>query len=237
MTTLKAKPSQNQIVVWTFIAAQLVGCTSGEQPPFDSNFSQTPVNTPTAPPTQSLSIATNSPNTLSPTPNLTTVASTWFSDPHCRTPCWNGITPGSTTYEVAIQNIQNLPYVAQETIEITDAVNGIDAKLLQWYWSDYSYRNSIGFKFVGDDLIVSGFGLYFPRMFTIGELIAQIGEPEYVLAEATFSPHGGKVGTFLAFYYFKQGLYTTAADGELSINSKLVYLMLNPKSSFAEKPD
>src|SRR5579859_3248432 len=40
----------------------------------------------------------------------------WLHDNSCALPCWNGITPGVTSFGEAMHVIQNLPNVAQDTI-------------------------------------------------------------------------------------------------------------------------
>jgi hypothetical protein len=93
----------------------------------------------------------------------------------CEPPCWYGIIPGETTHEEVLSLLPDLPFIKPETIQDWYDETGVHIK---------SYTGASGVRFHYDEgkfvkvIIINPSA----RIFSFGDVISAIGEPDKVLA-------------------------------------------------------
>jgi hypothetical protein len=109
----------------------------------------------------------------------------WLAGTPCKAPCWQEITPGSTTIIEAEALLRQYSKVGEyETICTSDKQCN-----LSWAnWRD-AYNDAGGGDIISNqDSIVTSIGLAFPHYsFTLADVIQRYGEPTHVLASASHS--------------------------------------------------
>jgi hypothetical protein len=127
----------------------------------------------------------------------------WLAGVPCHAPCWQGITPGKTTFTELVQLIENNPKI--EKINYYEPGNRSYNEIT---WDSLTQNNSFG-RVVYDlsSTIVIEVGLAFPYTFTLGEVVAVYGEPSHVLAIAGRNMENPKeIDYRLTFFWQSQGL-------------------------------
>jgi hypothetical protein len=164
----------------------------------DSNSSQvlaaatataTPVKTITAP-------------TLTKSPTMTATASAsdwkrrWLQKIPCSAPCWEGITPGKTTVDEAVQILKQLPFVLLSSLHNTPPSHIQETGNVYWKWSDNTPQ---GFLTYTSQLpyTVDKIGPYSFEV-KLGDVIKAYGNPTHVMAH-TVASFG------IGFYWFDKG--------------------------------
>jgi len=111
----------------------------------------------------------------------------------CKLPCWNDVVPGQTTKGELLKILENLPDVDPETIRNTNqAWNIFDDQFYFSFrqgWTLNQQSKLRGEGTVKNDT-VSDFILCGEINTTMGELVEQIGEPEYIISGNNF--YGGR---------------------------------------------
>ncbi len=107
-----------------------------------------------------------------------------LKESNCQPPCWNGLTPGETTFDAASQIVKELPDVDQANIAELKHLGEVFNKWIRFY-------------IVRDDLLTkkqTNGALYFindklaavllqPNVGgTFGEMVEMVGEPETILS-------------------------------------------------------
>jgi hypothetical protein len=128
-----------------------------------------------------------------------------FTGRPCAPPCWQGIIPGGTSAEEALQILQSSPYVKRKSIETTGSY-GLGA--IWAYWKASSGGVVIGLQ----DGLVHDISLNTPYRLTLGEVVEEFGEPEaLVLYQAGLSEH---FRWGLTIYYPAKGIaFSTGTTG------------------------
>lgn len=127
----------------------------------------------------------------------------WLAGVPCRAPCWEGITPGKTTFTELVPLLQNNP-----EIEKINYYEPGDRLYNEITWDSLTQKNSFG-RVVYDlsSTIVIKVDLAFPYTFTLGEVIAVYGEPSHVLAMAGRNVERPKeIDYRLTLFWQSQGL-------------------------------
>lgn len=102
-------------------------------------------------------------------------------DVECEAPCWNGITPGQTTWEEGLEYIENQRYFTN--VETSESSEG-SAKMIQWQviGSQLNASNSI---YSDDGEVVAQINLIELSPYNLGQLIEAQGEPTFAVGNAT----------------------------------------------------
>lgn len=120
-----------------------------------------------------------------------------FTGRPCAPPCWQGIIPGETTAEEALQILQSSPYVKKRSVEETGsrALGGI------WvYWKASSGGVVIGLR----DGLVHEIALNTPYRLTLGEVVEEFGPPEALVLYQAGLPEHPRWG--ISIYYPATGM-------------------------------
>jgi hypothetical protein len=104
-----------------------------------------------------------------------------FTGSPCAPPCWQGIIPGETTAEEALQILQSSPYVKRKGIEKTGsyALGAIGA-----YWKAGSGGVSVRLR----DGLAYQIALGIPYRLTLGEVIEEFGMAEALMVNSAGVP-------------------------------------------------
>lgn len=117
----------------------------------------------------------------------------WLEGKPCRPPCWEGITPGTTTLSETLEilkahpNITNVEYVHDDL-----------QRYISWDWVDTMGRSGIGAYTSGDDVT---YELWLDFSFRYDDVVAAYGEPTAVTVRAVILNHDGKIGYEARFLY------------------------------------
>lgn len=177
---------------------------------------------------------------------------TILSDDECGAPCWHGITPGETTWAMALDTLGDLPNVLQ--VEVSTVRRGAGARFATFSSGQGAPCCEL---FSDDGQIVDRMLLRYAPTMRLGELIDRYGEPAYIGA----APYTNEtaVGTLIfpeqgmvvAFYLdgLEAGavseetiilgtyLSTTASVETVIANSQLyVWDGYKPYADYAENP-
>jgi hypothetical protein len=103
-----------------------------------------------------------------------------FTGRPCAPPCWQGIIPGETTAEEALQILQSSPYV-KKSIETTGSYT---LGAIWAYWKISSGGVSLGLR----DGLVHEISLNTPYRLTLGEAVEKFGMPEALMVNSAGIP-------------------------------------------------
>ena len=125
----------------------------------------------------------------------------FFGNDSCSWPCWQGITPGVTTSDDAIQLLQVSSVASKSSIQSEESRPGIG--YARWYWEigNNQYDGYIEWR----DGIVSRIDLFPYPKFSIGEIVSRFGTPEKVsVFDCEMTPEQPREWC-ADFYYVKRG--------------------------------
>lgn len=163
--------------VWIMLAILLAGCAARSAPASTD-----------APPTQ--------PAQATRTPRVTKAdiwRQRWLKGEPCRPPCWEGITPGTTTLSETLEilkahpNIINVEYLHDDW-----------QRYIIWDWVDTMGRGSISAYPSGDDVT---YELALDFSFRYDDVVASYGEPTSVAVRVVSTGHDGGIGYEALFLY------------------------------------
>jgi hypothetical protein len=220
--------------------AQLGACGS-EQSLTDVTLSATTVtNSASITKANNISTATVKPVT---TPTLNSPVSqdwqsNWLKGTPCRPPCWEGIIPGHTTVNEALELLkknQLISGVEQFTSSFNVTVEG-----LRWNWATTSQSSSIlgeGGLLYNDNVskvIYSITPIYGETVFTFDQVIQQFGEPTYIIAQAQRQAEGNSISYYLNIIYVNQGFYVSNWSSSKNLGKPILKadMILNHGVSF-----
>lgn len=148
--------------------------------------------------------------------------SRWLRGIPCQPPCWEGITPGTTTPDDAVKILQQNSLISAAEASIADS--SLDLNYVVWDWKGLTPKPSGRVGSGGDALYhlkASNPTIYNIRpsysiSFNLDEVIQSYGEPTHILALATPNPDLS-VTYDLWFVYlpygFKLSTYMISKDG------------------------
>lgn len=160
-------------------------------------------------PTQSASpLLTQAPPTMFtalPTPTRLSLSDAelknFFGDGSCSWPCWQGITPGTTSDTEAIQRLNDSPLVLKDSIHVEEPRTGFgDAK---WYWKINDKQTLEGNMEWRNEIV-----LYISltaHHVSIGEIINKFGPPEKINVDNCALIVEGPQRWCTTLYYAKNG--------------------------------
>lgn len=141
-----------------------------------------------------------------PTPTLSQLSDTelknLFGDATCSWPCWEGITPGVTSDNEALENLKDSPLVLNNSIHAEELTAGFGNT--KWYWKisdkqplkgNLEWRNGI--------VLFNALTLY--PIVSLGEIINRFGPPEKVEVNNCSPIVEGPQKWCVTLYYAKNG--------------------------------
>lgn len=151
-------------------------------------------------------------------------------DVACEAPCWNGITPGQTTWDEGIEFIQNEAlFTNVETAEDPDS----SAKVIRWQviGSQISSPNSL---YTDDGEVVAQINLIDLSPYSLGEVIDAQGEPTYAIGNVTQNSQ-----VILNLFYPEKLMgvivfVTSTEAGSLSETTQVIGAYFFSEESFAD---
>jgi hypothetical protein len=127
-----------------------------------------------------------------------------FTGLPCAPPCWQGIVPGETTAQEAMQILQSSPYVKKESIGKTGSytLGAIEA-----YWEVAPGGVVIGLQ----DGLVRDITFNTPYRLTLGQVMEEFGPPESLMVYTTGVPESLRWG--IAIHYPSSGMEFSMGGG------------------------
>lgn len=200
MSTSKVKKT---ILVGVALAL-LVSCTSATTESFrptppgvrDNSSGQLLVVTP------SLESSKTSPTSSSRTEVSDTKEGRWLQGTPCKPPCWEGVTPGVTTPEDAVQILSKSPIIDQVNISTQESQPSLG--FVRWTWKNGAMGGSARFYPNSESSKIESIAPAFSG-FRLNQIIETYGEPTHVIAQAKKPPEGKEEIYLLAFVYLNRG--------------------------------
>jgi hypothetical protein len=130
----------------------------------------------------------------------------WLQGIPCRPPCWEGITPGKTTANEAVEVLCRSPVIA--TVEMATSPLIPEEGYVTWTWvgrqgqegglATFDAQTPAGPVYVIEP--------YYPASFRLGDVMQAYGEPSHIIARSYHGPDIGS-GVFydLRIVYRSQG--------------------------------
>lgn len=146
----------------------------------------------------------------------------FFGDSSCSWPCWQGITPGVTAGDDALQLLQNSALVSQSTVQTESSKTGFGTA--HWEWKIGPQQPTLSGDMEWRDGIVRNIGLGAYPIFSLGEIIDRFGPPEKVdVIDCTEIPEGKYRYLCGTLYYTKSG-FEIHIDWQVSWNDKNIQI-------------
>ncbi|MCD4802383.1 MAG: hypothetical protein K8R16_05530 [Anaerolineales bacterium] len=119
----------------------------------------------------------DSENSIAKTPEFySDLQKAWLDDPYCNPPCWQGITPGFSTKEEALEVLNNIDY-----LEISSQSEHYNFGAIEWDWKlIYKYDRGGRFFYSLEDELVYAIEPSLIIEIQLNELIERYGEPSYI---------------------------------------------------------
>ncbi len=155
-------------------------------------------------------------------------SSRWLKGVPCGVPCWEGITPGVTPLEDAIQLLKQNSLV--RTISIfTKTLNGESYVL--WDWINANPGGQAYYDPKSSNKVINSIRPnYATELLTLSDVIEAFGEPEYIIA--TYSRGAETTAHFYDLYF---SYVTKGFSLEASTNGRTYTPSLNP-GMYVEQP-
>lgn len=178
-------------VVTIFVFCQFVsGCQFATMPrPIEADPSTTQAMTPTQDVTEE------------PVLDVDSLVDNWLRGVPCRPPCWEGITPGQTTYTQSLSILTNLSIT--KSIETTEAVSASRANEGTIYWDAQSGIGGSVSYFI--DASVYEITVDYQSRVAFREVISAYGEPSHIYAAAYPGSEAAITVYRLDIVYLSQG--------------------------------
>jgi hypothetical protein len=103
-------------------------------------------------------------------PELTT---RWLNGVACRPPCWEGITPGTTTYTEAFRLLLDNKFVDPDEVD-----GSPDADRIDWNWADKNNGGSLSTSGVTVSLLL----VELPTAVLLRDVVGAYGDPSHIYA-------------------------------------------------------
>jgi hypothetical protein len=150
----------------------------------------------------------------------------WKQGLPCRLPCWQGISPGKTTKDEALEILKKISYINPNTIisDSTDAspVPGVSSGTIRWNWINGNRGGSVGFKLGNSNPTIESIGLIFNEPCKLKDIIETYGPPSHV--EANYNLGGFSLIFWWMSYTIWTGIATQRAEplinGDIKIGDK-----------------
>ncbi len=188
------------------VVLSLTGCETDQAA---SQFGPTSTllqNTITAPATATIIASATTIKTnvtpSAPVKSLAQVNSDWLRGTPCSLPCWEGIIPGQTTIEQAIEILKTFPFVQN----ITSATTGDDGEL-KWHWQGVDAGGII--EYHAQSKVKTIYAIFSGLLdYKLSDIIAAYGEPSHVsILSGPPNKEGEPVSYSYMFMYLSKGFY------------------------------
>lgn len=173
----------------------LASCVSLQVP---STLTPTAYTSPTV-----SSLPLSEPSSLPKQPPTEDWPTRWLRGIPCRPPCWEGVTPGSTTANEAVEILKNSPVIAAAQMTTTKLLP--DLGYVIWDWVGGGRGGQANFHAQTYPQTIYIITPYLPRV-RLRDVLEAYGEPSHVIARAFHGPDAGS-GIFydIAIVYRSQG--------------------------------
>ncbi len=171
-----------QLIITIVLTLTLVACGDDSQPASPPAAVITPTTTPT------------------PVPDW---RKRWLQGIPCRLPCWEGITPGITSYDEALKllsadkRITNIRTYSSNIPKTAYNNKAEELKVIEWSWGGLAQgeilTKSDGYEEV--KYLRPGYGI----SFSLKEIMAAYGEPQFIQAYTQLDDVGQTYGLVLIF--------------------------------------
>jgi len=152
----------------------------------------------------------------------------WLQGVPCLVPCWEGVTPGKTTMQEALDSLKQNPLVAGANISLSsNSETGSSHTIIDWDWTKISSPSPGGYIDGGSELASSKVVRITPSYnapYKLGDVIKMYGEPTYVVADYRKLENDSYYAVAITFS--AQGLflsYTAPANKKPTINADLTF--------------
>jgi hypothetical protein len=142
----------------------------------------------------------------------------WLNNPTCQPPCWENITAGSTTFDEAVNILNNLPDVVPDGPLKSEYGNQYSI------WWEFSENNSGGELLTGANsprVMLIDLALDSNQILTTNEIIQIYGEPDHVLVREC-APNLHCTVHLIYDEGFAVSLFLKSRNGSISIASDSV---------------
>jgi hypothetical protein len=144
----------------------------------------------------------------------------WLMGIPCRPPCWEGITPGNTSANEAVEFLaaSSLVGIVRTPIDHLMPERGE----VNWTWVDGSVGGRLIFEAQTISQTIYAIEPAFPTSFRLQNVIAAYGNPSHVIATAFRSPDlGGPISYDLSIIYLPLGLrlHTSSTSKPITLNA------------------
>jgi hypothetical protein len=148
----------------------------------------------------------------------------FVSDDPCGPPCWRGITPGETSWEEALQIINDDPTLAEPEVQDVEVEGeGEESNAQAAIWSETEGELCCQMATQDGEVVDSLWLLVAPDI-RLGEIIEQHGEPAYTLGSEVSEDQA-----IMYLFYLDPPMvvyaFVPGKDGALSQSSEIVSLM------------
>lgn len=128
--------------------------------------------------------------------------SNWLRSEPCAPPCWEGITPGQSSYQEALAALETLPPVVTTKV-VTDMEPGEINGFINW---EAAFTQGIqgGIYFEGQAGIVTALR-FSQQSLTLQEVVDAFGPPSHILAYSSYSAHRATIGYAYEAVYIPHG--------------------------------
>jgi hypothetical protein len=129
--------------------------------------------------------------------------SRWLADTACRLPCWEGITPGTSTSAETLDRLKQLPFVGQASATQAAPTMGV----IRWTWKGSQEESGLAYYVIessGSDQPILSLNIKPSQPIPLREIVAQYGEPSHILAGFIPQPTLMNQSGYLLTLYFKK---------------------------------
>ncbi|MBI5944496.1 MAG: hypothetical protein HY864_09020 [Chloroflexi bacterium] len=164
-----------------------------------------------------------------------------FGTPPCSLPCWQGITPGITTSDDALQKLDNSALVSENTLGSDGSISGFGGA--DWYWKINNVLPDEQGNITWSNGVVQIMELTTFPYVSIGDAINRFGPPEKIdVIDCTDIPEGKYRYWCVTLYYAINGIeihFTceeswTEAGAQIAPSDQIEFVRLFKPSTIEE---
>lgn len=132
----------------------------------------------------------------------------WLLAEVCQPPCWEGITPGTTTVSQALDLLNNNPGI------IPGSANAHDGYVV-WRWKGSTHGGEARYARADPQQRINEISPFYESLpgakasFTLAEVIQRYGAPSHIRASTFYGPHGDGPFYAIMIIYQPMGLIFT----------------------------
>jgi len=156
-------------------------------------------------------------NTPMPTPDYSNY---WLRKQPCAAPCWEGITPGVTTYKEALKLLEQNSSATNVKLTLPEEIH--------WDWRETNSGGWLRFDAWAEKPVIQSIGVGLPEPVKLKDVTSAFGYPSHVSADAE---EGTDIGTGMYYgihlYYIPSGFYFDLYE---DVDGKSVKPVISPET-------